>query len=73
MSSAVYCIAKNDAQAIRIGNRLRAAGFSAADISILAPDRGGLRDMGHQDSTKAPEAAVAGDTNVENLLELAKP
>ena len=60
MSYAVYCIAKTDAQAIRIANRLRAAGFSESDISILAPDRGGLRDMGHQDSTKAPEAAVAG-------------
>lgn len=60
MSYAVYCIAKTDAQAIGIANRLRTAGFSESDISLLAPDRGGLRDMGHQDSTKAPEGAVAG-------------
>jgi hypothetical protein len=60
MSYAVYCIAKTDEQAIRIANRLRAAGFSESDISILAPDRGGLRDMAHQDSTKAPEGAVTG-------------
>jgi hypothetical protein len=60
MSYAVYCLAQSDAQAIRIANRLRAAGFTESDISILAPDRGGLRDMGHQDSTKAPEGAAAG-------------
>jgi hypothetical protein len=60
MSYAVYCLAESDAQAIRIANRLRAAGFSESDISILAPDRGVARDMGHENSTKAPEAALAG-------------
>ena len=37
MSYAVYCIAKTDAQAIGIANRLRTAGFSESDISLLAP------------------------------------
>lgn len=59
MAYAVYAIATSDAQAVRIGNRLRNAGFSPSDISVLAPDRG-TRDMGHENATKAPEGAVAG-------------
>lgn len=59
MASCVYAIATSDAQAVRIGNRLRNAGFSPSDISVLAPDRG-VRDLGHQNSTKAPEGATAG-------------
>ena len=60
MSTCVYCLANSDAQAIRIANRLRTAGFSPSDISILAPDRGGLRDLAHENSTKAPEGATTG-------------
>jgi hypothetical protein len=59
MASCVYALATSDAQAVRIGNRLRSAGFSPSDISVLAPDRG-VRDLGHQNSTKAPEGAAAG-------------
>jgi len=59
MAYAVYAIATSDAQAVRIGNRLRAAGFTPSDISVLTPDRG-ARDLGHQVSTKAPEGATAG-------------
>jgi hypothetical protein len=40
MAYAVYAIATTDTQAVRIGNRLRNAGFSPSDISVLAPDRG---------------------------------
>jgi hypothetical protein len=39
---------------------LRQSGFSASDISVLAPDRSGARDLGHQNTNKAPEGAVAG-------------
>src|SRR5262245_41120450 len=60
MSSSVYCIANSDAQAVRIANRLRQSGFSANDISVLAPDRSGNRDLGHRNTTKAPEGATAG-------------
>jgi hypothetical protein len=60
MATCVYCIAKTDAQAVRIANRLRNAGFSPSDLSILTPDRGGVRDLGHENSTKAPEGAAAG-------------
>ena len=60
MAFSVYCIANSDSQAVRIANRLRTSGFSASDISVLAPDRSGLRDLGHHNSTKAPEGAAAG-------------
>src|SRR5687768_12529633 len=60
MAYSVYCIAKSDAQAVRIANRLRQSGFSANDISVLAPDRSGTRELGHQNTTKAPEGAATG-------------
>ena len=60
MASVVYCIANSDSQAVQIANRLRKSGFSASDISVLAPDRSGVRDLGHQNTTKAPEGATAG-------------
>jgi len=60
MTSCVYCIAKSDAQAVRIASQLRTAGFAPSDISVLAPDRGGVRDLGHQNATKAPEGAATG-------------
>src|SRR6476620_6188124 len=60
MATCVYCLAKTDAQAIRIANRLKTSGFSPSDISILTPDRGGIREVGHENSTKAPEGAAAG-------------
>src|SRR5436190_8033213 len=60
MSSCVYAIANSDAQAVRIATRLKASGFTPDDISILAPDRSGRRDLGHENTTKAPEGAAAG-------------
>src|SRR4029078_9715414 len=59
MSPCVVCLTKTDDQAIRIANRLKAAGFTASDLSILTPDRG-VRELGHQNSTKAPEGAATG-------------
>jgi hypothetical protein len=60
VTSCVYGIANSDAQAVRIATRLRASGFTPNDISVLAPDRSGLRDLGHENATKAPEGAVTG-------------
>jgi hypothetical protein len=60
MATCVYCLAKTDAQAVRIANRLKTSGFSPSDISILTPDRGGVREVGHENSTKSPEGAAAG-------------
>jgi len=60
MATCVYCLTKTDAHAVRIANRLKTSGFTPSDISIVTPDRGGVRDVGHENSTKAPEGAAAG-------------
>ena len=39
---------------------LRAAGFRASDISVLMPDSGSTKDLGHEIHSKAPEGAAAG-------------
>jgi hypothetical protein len=60
MDKAVFAIARNEDQAIRIADQLKAAGFSGNDISVLLPDKGGSRDFAHEQHTKAPEGAAAG-------------
>ena len=60
MGTTVYGIANSEAQAIRIANRLRTSGFTPDDISMLYPDRTGVRELGTDNSTKAPEGAAAG-------------
>src|SRR5215475_11263897 len=60
MAKAVFCIAKNEAQAIRIVDQLKTAGFSHNDISVLFPDKTGTRDFAHEQNTKAPEGAATG-------------
>jgi hypothetical protein len=60
MANCVYSLAKTDVQAIQIANRLKTSGFSPSDISIITPDRAGVREVGHENSTKAPEGAAAG-------------
>jgi len=57
---AVFCIAKGEAQAERIAQELKAAGFRGDDISVLFPDQSGTRDFAHEQNTKAPEGAAAG-------------
>jgi hypothetical protein len=59
---AVFCIANSEAQAVRIVEDARAAGFSGNDISVLFPDKIGTRDFAHEKHTKAPEGAAAGAT-----------
>src|SRR5215510_28658 len=60
MAKAVFCIARTEAQAITIVERLRAAGFSNNDISVLCPDKAGTKDFAHEQHTKAPEGAATG-------------
>ena len=60
MTKSVFCLAKNELQAIRIVDHLRAAGFSANDISVLFPDTSGTKDFAFEKGTKAPEGAVTG-------------
>ena len=60
MSKAVICIAQTLDQAETIVARLKGTGVSAADISVLMPDRTGSRDFAHEHNTKAPEGATIG-------------
>ena len=56
----VFCLARDQAQAERIVDDLKMAGFSNNDISVLLPDRGTTREFAHEKGTKAPEGAVTG-------------
>src|SRR5258708_36886786 len=60
MSKSVSGIATTQGQAERIGEQLQAQGFTASEISVLMPDTGGTRDVGHIKATKAPEGATTG-------------
>ena len=60
MKKAVFCICKDNTQAHRIVDDLKAAGFSNTDISVLFPDKTGTKEFAHDNSTKAPEGATAG-------------
>src|SRR5260370_21123509 len=60
MSKSVFGIATTHGQAERIVEQLQAEGFAASEISVLMPDTGGTRDVGHVKTTKAPEGATTG-------------
>src|SRR5437016_6428991 len=60
MSKSVFGIATTHGQAERIVQQLQAQGFGNSEISVLMPDTGGTRDIGHVKATKAPEGAATG-------------
>jgi hypothetical protein len=60
MGKAVFCLVRDQAQASRIVDDLKVAGFSNRDISVLMPDKQGSRDFAHEKETKAPEGATTG-------------
>jgi hypothetical protein len=60
MAKAVFCIARSEAVAKDIAEKLKALGFSASDVSVLFPDQTGTRDFAYEQNTKAPEGATAG-------------
>src|SRR6187399_3315739 len=60
MSKSVFGIATTHGQAERIVEQLQEQGFAASEISVLMPDTGGTRDVGHVKATKAPEGATTG-------------
>ena len=59
MSKSVFCTA-TVSQAETIIDKLRSAGFSNNDISVLMADKDGTKDFAVQHNTKAPEGAAAG-------------
>lgn len=60
MASAVFCTVKTTSQAQVVVDRLKVAGFTASDISVLMPNAEGTKDFAVDNETKSPEGAVAG-------------
>lgn len=60
MAKSVFAIAQSQEQAGLIVQRMKEAGFSANDISVLMPDKSGTRDFAHEQNTKMPEGAATG-------------
>lgn len=59
MKTSVFCTATNSQTEVIVG-KLKDAGFSANDISVLFADKEGTRDFAFKNSTKSPEGATAG-------------
>jgi len=62
MSTSVFCIVDTADQASQVVDRLKDAGFTSSDVSVLMPDKSGTRDFAHEHNTKAPEGAATGAT-----------
>src|SRR3984957_2531500 len=62
MKRSVLCLVNTEAQADVVVAKLRSAGFSENDISVLFPDKGSTRDFAHKKETKMPEGATVGVT-----------
>src|ERR1700742_3145679 len=60
MNRSALCLVDTEAQADADVGKLRSAGFSDNDISVLFPDKGSTRDFAHQKATKMPEGATVG-------------
>jgi len=60
MYKSVICLSDNEFQTNMIVEKLKGAGFSNNDISVLFPDKSGTKDFAHEQHTKAPEGAATG-------------
>ena len=60
MKRSALCLVDTEAQADAIVGKLRGAGFSDSDISVLFPDKASTRDFAHKKETKMPEGATVG-------------
>ena len=60
MKRSALCLVDTEAQADAVVAKLRSAGFSDNDISVLFPDKGSTRDFAHKKATKMPEGASVG-------------
>jgi hypothetical protein len=58
MKRSALCLVDTEAQADAVVAKLRSAGFSENDISMLFPDKGTTRDFAHKKETKMPEGAT---------------
>ena len=60
MKRSALCVVDTEAQADAVVAKLRSAGFSDNDISVLFPDKESTRDFAHKKETKMPEGATVG-------------
>ena len=60
MKRSALCLVDTEAQADAVVAKLRSAGFSDNDISVLFPDKGSTRDFAHKKATKMPQGATVG-------------
>lgn len=60
MAKAVFCTVKTSNEAAQIVDRLKTAGFTSNDISVLVPDKSGTKEFAVDNQTKAPEGAATG-------------
>ena len=60
MAKAVFCTVKDSNQATLVAERLKAAGFTSSDVSVLTPDKEGTKEFAVDNETKAPEGAATG-------------
>src|ERR1700761_1300702 len=60
MKRSALCLVDTEAQADALVAKLKSAGFSDNDISVLFPDKGSTRDFAHKKATKMPEGATVG-------------
>jgi hypothetical protein len=60
MKRSALCLVDTETQADAIVSKLRSAGFSDNDISVLFPDKGSTREFAHKKETKMPEGATVG-------------
>jgi hypothetical protein len=60
MAKAVFCTVKTSNQAVQVVDRLKTAGFTNNDISVLMSDKSGTKEFAVDNETKAPEGAATG-------------
>ena len=60
MQKAVFCTVKTTSRANDVVDRLKSAGFSSNDISVMMSDTTGAREFAQENETKAPEGAAVG-------------
>jgi len=60
MSKAVFCTAKSASDASAIVERLKQAGFTSSDISVLLPEGPSTKEFAIHNQTKSPEGAATG-------------